>query len=317
VSHIIGVDVGGTQLRAARFDENLAMQGEPVRAESPTGQDEFLAKLFDVIRAVMPPDHAPIMGIGVGLPGPLDIKAGLLISPPNLPFKGEVPFREWMSAQFSEKIDLGNDADLAGLGEHQLGAGQGVQDMVYITVSTGVGGGIIIGGRPYSGQGQGAEIGHMVIDPNGPLCGCGHPGHLEAFAAGAGIANRARDKLAEGQESLIAKLAGGDPKRINAKLVSEAARQGDGLAQELMAQAGRSLGTAIASLMMLLNPERFVLGGGLMKSYDLLEPHVEKAIEQYQMIPRYRRTVSIERAMLGDDVGLYGAAALVRLMRDS
>ena len=315
--HIIGVDVGGTQLRAARFDENLAMLGDPVRFESPADPDKFLARLFEVIRAVMPSQPHTVMGVGVGLPGPLDIKAGLVISPPNLPFKGEVPILEWIRAQFREEIVMGNDADLAALGEHQLGAGKGVQNMVYITISTGVGGGIIIDGKPYSGQGQGAEIGHMVIDPNGPLCGCGQPGHLEALSSGAAIAKLARARLAAGDKSLIAKLAGSDHQRINAKVVSDAARQGDGLAHELIAQAGRSLGIAMASLMMLLNPDRFVLGGGLMKSYDLLEPHVEQAIEAYQMIPRYRRTVSIERAMLGDDVGLYGAAALVRLMHNT
>lgn len=314
---IIGVDVGGTQLRAARFDTDLNIL-ERVQQDTNAAQggDAMLERLYEIIRQVMPDAPEDLLGIGLGLPGPLDEAAGTLISPPNLPFKGEVPFRKLVHDAVGGSVFLGNDADLAGLAEHQRGAGQGTRNMIYITVSTGVGGGIILDGAPYSGKGQGGEIGHMVIMPNdGPVCGCGKLGHLEALSSGPGMARIARARIEKGVQSALKEMAGGDPAKIDSKLIGQAAEQGDSLALEVVRQAGRSLGVAIASLMMLLNPDMFVIGGGVSKLGDLLFNPMHEAIHEFTMVPRYWENTRIERAQLGDDVGLVGAAALVKVKR--
>ncbi len=312
--HIIGVDVGGTLLRAARFDFDLNLL-ERTQQHTPgeQGPDATLERLYETIRQVMPDDPDDVAGIGVALPGPLDAEAGTLIAPPNLPFKGEVPMRKLIRDAIGGKVFLGNDADLAGLAEHQRGAGRGAKNMIYITVSTGVGGGIIIDGVPYSGRGQGGEIGHMIVWPDGPLCSCGRRGHLEAVSAGSGIARIMRERIAAGEKSSVLDLAGGDPGEITAKLVGEAAKGGDALASEVVRQAGHYLGVGIASLMMLLNPDLFVLGGGITKLGDWLFEPMNAAIRDYAMVPRYWENTPIVAAQLGDDVGLIGAAALVKI----
>lgn len=311
---IIGVDVGGTLLRAARFDPDLSILE---RVEQPTlagqGGKVVLERLFETIRQVLPESPADLVGIGLAMPGPVDAQAGIIINPPNLPIRN-VPIVGLVREAVGGPVFLGNDADLAGLAEHQLGAGRGSQTMVYLTISTGIGGGIIVGGRPFVGGGVGGEVGHMVIEPGGPMCGCGHPGHLEAVASGTGIARIARERLEAGEPSAIRELAGGDLAQVSAKMVGQAAQDGDPLALEIITQAGRYIGVMIASLMMLLNPDRFVLGGGVTKVGDLLFHPMQEAIREYAMHPRYWVNTPVVRAELGGDVGLYGAAALVRVM---
>lgn len=315
MKQIIGVDVGGTHLRAARFDSELNLIE---RAEQPTnrelGQDSVLERLYQTIQQVMPDDPKDVAGIGVGVPGPVDPQTGVVISPPNLPFKGELPIRNLIHNAVGGKVIVGNDADAAGLAEHQLGAGRGTRNMIYITVSTGVGGGVIVEGKPTSGQGLGGEIGHMVVEPGGPICGCGRRGHLEAVASGTAIANLARERVAAGEASALTALDGGDLERIDARLVGEAAQQGDALALSIVTSAGRYLGVTIASLIMLLNPEMFVLGGGLLGLGNLLLDPMHEAIQEYVMTERHWKETRIEKAQLGKDTGLYGAAALVRVM---
>jgi len=210
-------------------------------------------------------------------------------------------------------VFIGNDADLAGLAEYTLGAGKGYRSMVYITISTGIGGGVILNGKLQTGRGQGGEFGHMVVDPDGPLCGCGRYGHLESVASGTGIANIARQRLSDGEQSMLHDIVEGDLSRISAKVVSEAAKQGDALALEIITNAGRYLGVNIASVMMLLNPDVFVIGGGLTKIGDLLFDPMHEAIRKYTMHPRYWENTPVVTAQLGADVGLVGAAALVRM----
>jgi glucokinase len=315
MKEIIGVDVGGTLLRAARFDRDLNLLE---RAEQPSlaaqGAQVVLERLYETIRQVMPDSPEALEGIGLALPGPIDAEAGVLIAPPNLPLKN-TPIRDLVHTALGGKVFIGNDADLAGLGEHQMGAGRGVRHLLYITVSTGVGGGIIIDGKPYNGHGQGAEIGHMVVAPDGPLCGCGQQGHLEALSSGTAIAREAVAQLEAGAKSLIGEMVNGDLSQVDAEVIGAAAKQGDPLALEIVRQAGHTLGVAIASLMAILNPEKVVIGGGVAKIGDLLFDPMWEAIRSYAFHERYWQNVPITTAQLGADVGLVGAAALVRVMK--
>lgn len=310
---IIGVDVGGTLIRAARFDEHLEMRQ---RVEQPTnahqGEKAVLGYLYETIRQVLPSESpGDLEGIGLALPGPLDLDAGVLIAPPNLPFKN-TPICQLVEDQVARPVYLVNDADAAGLAEHRLGAGVGMRSLIYLTISTGIGGGLILDGRLYTGRGQGGEIGHMVVDPNGPLCNCGRPGHLEALASGTAIARTARARVEAGEETLIADLVDGDFDQITARTVGQAAGEGDRLALSVINDAGRYIGMAIASLMMVLNPDIVVLGGGVSRMGSLLLDPVQQAVRQYAMHPRYWENTPIVTARLGKDVGLYGAAVMVQ-----
>lgn len=314
MKEIIGVDVGGTLLRAARFDHDLNILE---RTEQPTlskeGTGPVLERLYEVIRQVMPETPEQMAGIGLVLPGPIDAEAGVLIAPPNIPLPNS-PIRDLVQKAVGGKVFIGNDADLAGLAEHQMGAGRGVRHLVYLTVSTGIGAGIIIDGKPYIGRGQAAEVGHMVVLPGGPMCGCGRPGHFEAVASGPSIAREARARIEKGGKSSIRDAVGGDLSKVTGAVVGDAARQGDPLALEVVRQAGEYLGIAISSLMVILNPEKFVIGGGVMKISDLLFPPMWEAIKTYCFHERYWENVEIVTAELGADVGLVGAAALVKVM---
>lgn len=311
---IIGVDVGGTLLRAARYDLDLNILE---RVQQPTlvelGSDAVLERLYQTARQVLPKPPDTLVGIGVALPGPVDMDNGILIAPPNLPLKN-CPVAQLVEQAVGGPVFIGNDADLAALAEHRMGAGRGTKNMIYITVSTGVGGGIILDGKVYNGRGQGGEIGHMVVGPDGPMCGCGKQGHLEAFSSGTGIARIARKRLAAGESSSITALVGGDISQVTAKIVGQAASGGDALAREIITDAGRYLGINIASLMMLLNPDMFVIGGGVSKLDSLLFDPIHEAIRRYAMHPGYWENVPIVPAQLGDDVVLCGSAVLAKVM---
>lgn len=312
---IIGVDVGGTLLRAACYDLDFKQLR---RAEQPTlaeqGSEAVLRRLYETIRQIMPGSQDELVGIGLAVPGPIDPERGVLIAPPNLPFR-DVPIVDLVQKAVGGRVYLGNDADLAGLAEYMHGAGQGTRSMVYMTISTGIGGGLILDGKLHTGRGQGGEVGHMVVEPDGPLCGCGRRGHLEAVASGTAIARTARERLEAGEPSSVRDRVDGDLTKVTAKIVGEAAQDADPMALDIICQAGRYIGIGIASLMMILNPDRFVLGGGVTRLGRLLLDPIQEAVYRYTLHPRYWENTPIVRATLGEDVGLVGAAALVQMRR--
>jgi len=307
------VDIGGTWLRAARFDLDLNVLA---RTEQPSCAEEgggaIVARLIGLIRQVMPESLDDLLGVGIGAPGPLDPDAGIIIKTPNLPWEN-LPLVRLAQEALGCTVYLGNDADVAALAEHRMGAGKGSRHMVYMTISTGIGGGIIVDGKLLTGRGQGGEIGHITVIPDGPVCSCGKPGHLEAIASGTAIAHIARERLAAGEASA---LRGISVSGITAAAVGDAAKAGDPMAADIVQQAGRYIGISIASLMHLLNPEIFVLGGGVTEIGDLLFDSIHEAVRRYAMHPRYWEGTPIVRSALGGDVGLLGAAALA-MMRHS
>ncbi len=312
---IIGVDVGGTLLRAARYDLDWnILQREEQATLAAQGLQAVLGRLYDTIERVLPDDRSDVLGIGVACPGPLDAHTGLIIETPNLPFRN-TPLRKLLEERLGVTTYVSNDADLAGLAEYTRGAGRGARTMIYMTISTGVGGGVVVDGKPLIAGGLAGEIGHMVVDPHGPMCGCGHRGHLEAIASGPSIARAARERIAAGEPSMISDMVGGQLAAVTGKTVGDAARLGDRLALEVVANAGKHIGVMIASLMALLNPDMFVLGGGVTKLGDLLFNPIHQAVREYTVHDRYWQGVPIVRAELGEDVGLVGGAALVRALQ--
>lgn len=311
-SHVLAVDLGGTQIRAALCDP----QGQILRrvacatqaAEGPEPVIQRLIGAASEAREGIPTDQ--ISGIGIGAPGPLNPVSGTIREAPNLPGWINVPLRNIVSAHFGLPTFLGNDANLAGLAECTFGAGRGRSDMIYLTISTGVGSGIIVDGRMLLGaDGLGAEAGHTIVNPEGPVCGCGHHGCLEAYASGTAIARDVAGRIKAGKKTRITKMAGGDPAKIDAKIIHEAAKLGDKVAIQAFRRAGRHLGIGIANLLRIFNPTMIVLGGSVAKAGPLLLDPMWAAIKEYT--PQiYWEGLSIVQAALGDDVGLLGAAAL-------
>jgi len=342
---VIGVDLGGTQIRALLADTDtdlhvwsgrtLSSEKSPDRrlcprrrrARSPIsakvcdraatltraadGLEAVIGRIEDTVRQVV--GDTPwrlVRGIGIGAPGPVDPRAGLVVDPPNLPGWRDVPLRQIMADAFGLPVHLGNDANLAALAEHAYGAGVGVDDLVYVTLSTGIGGGIIAGGQLLLGtRGLAGEIGHQVLVDDGPLCGCGKRGHMEALASGPAIARMAREEVAQGRGHHLLRLARGAIEAIDARLVAQAAREGDPTAQEIIRRAATYVGIGLANVCNMLNPEMIILGGGVSQIGDLLFDTVRKTVAQRAMLGN--RQVRIVPAALGDDVVLLGAVALV------
>jgi len=310
--HIVAVDLGGTQIRAAL----CAADGQIFRrvaklTEAKEGPDAVIGRIFDAIsEAIGDVPLTEIAGIGLGAPGPLNPATGIVLEAPNLPGWNNVPLRTLISQHFSRPTFLGNDANVAGLAEHLYGAARGIRDMIYLTISTGIGSGIIVDGRMLLGaEGLAAEAGHIIIVPNGPLCGCGAHGCLESLAAGPAIARDVVTRIKAGKKSRIVKLVDGNLDNVDARIVSTAAQLGDKLAISAFRRAGEYLGIGIANLLRLFNPRMIVLGGSVTKAGPFLFDPMRAAIKA-NVLPMYREGLAITQAALGDDVGLLGAAAL-------
>jgi len=318
---VIGIDLGGTKICTAVVNRAGGIMAHDHRETlAKEGPQAVIGRMIDAARGVMAQAgiaQCQVAAVGVGSPGPLDIEADVALSPPNLPGWDRVPLRRWIEEGLGIPTTLENDAYAAALGEHHFGAGRGVDHMIYVTVSTGIGGGLILGGELYHGAtGMAGEIGHTTILTHGPLCGCGNRGCLEALASGSAIACRGRELVAHGVPTKIADLAGGDLDLITARLVAEAASEGDVEAEKILSEAMDYLGVGLASLVNLFNPQLIVIGGGLTHIGERLFGPVRRAIKR-RAFPAQAQAVRVVPAELGDHVGVLGAAAVAwRMLAD-
>jgi len=309
---VIAVDVGGTQIRAALCDRAGTIDrraSDLTRDEE--GAERIMRRILQAIAAVWPPTGRPA-AIGISAPGPLDPWTGVILRCQNIAAWDGYPLRAAIEERVGVRAALGKDTNLAALAEWRLGAGQGTSHMIYLTLSTGVGSGIIVDGRLLLGaQGIAAEAGCMIIQPDGPACTCGnHRGCLESLASGPAIAREARQRLAAGEPSCLADLAGGDTEAISAKTVHQAARLGDALACDVLRRAGEALGIALVNLAHLFNPQLFVIGGSVSKAGDLILEPARQVLRTHTIVDLFWRQTPVVTAALGDDVGLIGAALL-------
>lgn len=315
---VIGVDLGGTKILTALAGmEGHVMAEVKLPTEAGGGQPHVLGQIVrsvEQVLAVAKVTPEQVRGLALGAPGPLDTKLGIIHFAPNLDWH-DVPIRQVLEQRLSIPVLLDNDANLAALGEHVYGAGRGEANMVYITVSTGIGGGLILDGRLYRGFADGAgEIGHMTVLPDGPLCGCGNRGCLEALASGTAIARDARDLAACGRGEQILAAAGGELTNITAITVATAAAAGDTVAASIIAQAVRYLGIGIANIINLLNPSLVVLGGGVMGIGELVWQNLR--LEFQARAPEAVKTSArLAAAELGGRAGVMGAVALALLSK--
>jgi glucokinase len=306
---VLGIDIGGTKLAAGivSAEGNILVRGEiPTLARE--GLEPVLDRIVGLGRDLLARAAAkkePVKRIGVGCAGPVDIGAGKVFNPPNLPGWSEVSLVERVEAALGLPAVLENDANAAALGEFRYGAGRGARSLVYLTVSTGIGGGIILDGKVWHGLKDSAgEVGHMTVFPDGPLCGCGNRGCLEAISSGTSIARRARQALESGRPTRLRELP--EPKSAD---VVRLAREGDTIAREVWDESVKYLGIGVAAVITILAPERVVLGGGVTKAGDFLfDPLRAEVRGRVKLVPV--ELVPILPAALEGDVGILGAAAV-------
>lgn len=308
---ILVLDLGGTQFRIALANDEgelLRRHAEPL--DAPDKPEQTIGQMKNAIKEMLSGiDLALLRGMGVAVAGLVKPTDGVLLTSPNLLDWYNTPMKDIWEQELHLPVWVCNDADLAALGEHRFGAGRGIDDLIYITVSTGIGGGVITGGKLLLGaSGFAGEVGHMTIDLNGPGCSCGNVGCLEMLASGTAIARFAVEKISRGELSTITDLVAGDLGKVTAETVAEAARSGDLVAREVMHTAGANLGIGVVNLVHIFNPELVIIGGGCSKAGDLIFEPVRQVVDERTM-PDI--SVRIVPTALGDDPGLLGAVALV------
>ncbi len=314
----LGVDLGGTNARAAVVDadtgEIVAAHKEPLRDRAPERVVEHVKHAVAEATAAAACDAASCGSVGVGVAGQCLGASGLVLNAPNLGWR-DVPFGRMLEAALALPVRVANDLSVAAWGEKKFGAAKGLDDVVLVFVGSGVGSGLILGGRLHQGaQGVAGEFGHVKVRPVRPAtqvrrCGCGERGCLEAYTSGMNVAARVREEIAAGAQTAVRELAGGDLSRVNATLVDDAYGRRDAYAVGLWGEVGEILGVAIANLVTLLNPSRVILGGGVLLGCPnlaaLARRHFDEAVSRSAM-----KGLSLERAWLGDDAGVIGAAVL-------
>jgi glucokinase len=300
----IGIDVGGTKCLGVLLDEDGVVVRE-ARRPTPKEPVELVARLSELYDELGPADS-----LGVGVPG-LVTRQGMLRAAPHITKVADLPLRSLLVERLHRKVMIDNDATCALLAESTIGTAAGARDAVLVTLGTGIGGGVLAGGAIQRGcNGFVGEMGHMVVDPEGPDCPCGRRGCWERFASGSALARFGRVAAAEGRLPAVLAMVGGDPERVKGEHVTAAARAGDEAALAILDGFGRWVGIGLVNLTNLLDPELFVLGGGLVELRDLIVEPIRRWLAELLYAPSYRPHPRLEIASLGERAGAVGAAML-------
>ena len=307
----LGLDLGGTKVLGVALSEHGELVAE-CRRPTPRGEDalvDTLAAAAEELRDATS-GTGEVTAVGVGAPGLVD-RDGVLRAAPNLPGVDQLPLRAGLAARLGLPVRADNDATCAAWGEYQLGAAREKQHVVVATLGTGIGGGIIIDGRLYRGaNGFAGEIGHMVVEPHGPLCPCGQRGCWERYASGSGLARLGREAAHAGRAPRVLDLAGDDPEAVRGEHVTRAAIEGDAGARAVFDRFAWWLALGLANLANVFDPEMFVIGGGLVEAGDVLFEPARQAFTDLVEAADRRPDISIVPAELGERAGAMGAAAL-------
>lgn len=310
--YVVGVDLGGTNIRAALTDREGKILHEVRRPALSDQRPEFtLTNIRDAVAEVIEKRGAgpkEVVGIGIGLPGIMDDADGTVFWSPNFPHWENVPVAREVGGPSHLPVTLLNDAKCAAMGELGFGAGRGARHMVMITLGTGIGGAFVVDGQLLMGpNGSIGEVGHQTIDPNGPLCGCGNHGCWERYCARDAIIDRAVRQLQKGRaSSLLEQIE--RPAEVTPAMVARAAAEGDRLALDVIDETGFFIGVGVASLINMLNPQVFVIGGGIAQAGELLFGPIRRTVAA-RAVALQARTARIVPAELGDNAGVMGAAA--------
>lgn len=300
MTEAVGVDFGGTKIAAGVVDDS----GQVLRrARTASDPDKLCDQIVELVGEL---DASAVGGVGIGAAGIVDHAAGRYLYGPNTGLEDLDLVRE-LSERLGCAVALDNDANCAAWGEHRFGVGRGTQHFVCVTLGTGIGGGFVLQGRPYRGaHGGAAEIGHMLVDPEGPPCGCGRRGCWEQYASGMALERLAAKELPTQPQSALR-----SEEKVTGERVSAAARAGDAFARDLVERTARWVGWGLASLVNILEPERVAVAGGLADDWDLFEATAKAAMHERVEASDARPMPPVVRAELGADAGIVGAALLV------
>jgi glucokinase len=309
---VLVVDLGGTKIITAIISplgEIIARQYQPTLADE--GLQLVIERLLSGIDHLLRQSNlslSQLSAISIAAAGIIDLKNGIITESPNLPGWHNIPLRNIIEEKYKVTTFLINDADAAALGEHRFGAGRGLNNLILLTLGTGIGGGIIINGKLYLGSsGSAAEIGHMTVEVNGERCRCGNIGCLETLASGTAMAKEAISRIRQGSKSSLSEMVGGKLEDITAEKVYLAAKGRDSLALEVIARAAYYLGIASVNLVNIFNPEMIIMGGSVAEMGDLLLEPVRQMVKE-RAFPLLSQAVRIVPAQLGNDAGIFGAA---------
>jgi glucokinase len=303
----IAIDVGGTQLRAACYPSDSIVPLKLSKISTQSSEATPLERLNDLITSVWPLDEE-VASIGLAVPGPTNPYQGIIYTAPNIPGWDNLPLVGLLQEKFNVPVFLGNDANLAALGEWKFGSGRGHHHLLYLTISTGIGGGVILDDRLLLGMhGLATELGHITLDPDGPICSCGKRGHLEALASGTAIARWVEQELTAGKLSSLPAN-----QKLSAREIAAAAQQGDAIAKAAFQRAGTYLGIGLTNYLHAFNPSIIIFGGGVSRSGELLFSPMRAILREQVISPQYLADLTITTASLGDESGLLGALALAR-----
>jgi len=311
MSNYIAIDIGGTQTRAAIFPQHSDIPTLTQRISTLKDGELPLDRLLNLIASIWEQSQ-PVLAIGVSVASPVDPYKGVVVAPPNIPGWINLPLQQHIEDRFHVPVVLGNDANLAALAEWKFGSGKGHRNMIYITVSTGIGGGVILDNKLLLGErGLAGELGHITVLPDGPLCGCGQHGHIEAVASGLSIARWTEEELSQGKPSILP--AG---QHLTAKQIAGAAAQGDELALAAFRRAGTFLGCMFADYLHIFNPTAIIVGGGVSRSGPFFWDPLRSAMQSSVMSPQFLNNLTLTTAQLGDEVCLMGALALAQSLTE-
>ena len=304
--YVVGVDLGGTKIYTALVDlEGNIIKEKTVETLAHEGEQAVVGRIVDTINYVIDgTDKNLIKSIGIGSPGPLDVKNGIIIENSNLPFKN-FEIVKTIKETFDLPTHLDNDANVATLGEFMFGAGKGTENMVFITASTGIGGGAVLNGKLFRGStGNALEVGHMTVATEGPRCGCGNLGCAEALGSGTAIGKRAKEAVLSNAVTSLKNY-----ENVTAKEVFKEAANGDRVAKNILNTSLTYLGIAVANTITNFDPEKVVVGGGVVNGGDIVIETIRKVVEE-RCMAAFVENCTIEKAILGGKAGVLGAAAL-------
>src|SRR5581483_7134713 len=331
-NYSIGVDLGGTNLRIAAVDrQGSLVEKITLGTQVALGRDQVVNDMCDAIQRLTAKfkHTGSLLGIGIGVPGIIDMETGMVHESPNLPDWADYPVRDEIERRLGTRVVLENDANSAALGENWLGAARSVEDMAMLTLGTGVGGGLVMGRKIWHGMtGMAGEVGHITVEPNGHGCGCGNIGCLEQYASATAVVRMAREAVVDGATGELAQAANSNAE-FTSKAVYNLAIQGDEDARKIFRRVGRALGIVLSDLVNALNLPMYVVGGGVASAWDAFAPSIFEELRNRSMVyaatdpePSHgggasahveatgRTKTIITRALLGSDAGLYGAARL-------
>ena len=318
---VLAIDLGGTKMIAAIVSNQGQVMAKEhyltLAGEGPQSVIDRILSAIDHLLGARKVDLSQLDCISIAAAGAIDLDKGLVTLSPNLPGWHNIPLRDMVNRKYKITTFLINDASAATLGEYHFGAGRGVNNLILLTMGTGIGGGIIIDGRLYTGpSGSAGEIGHMTIDVNGPRCSCGNIGCLEMLASGTAVAREAISRISQGEKSSLTQMVEGKLENITAEKVGMAAQGGDSLASEVIAKAATYLGIGMVNLVNIFNPEMIIVGGGVAQMGDLLLGPARQVVkERAFQLPA--QAVRIVPAQLGDNAGVLGAAVFAHQQKQS